>query len=139
MVALIGEAYHAELLGWLHGALESGLQAAIEVLSCMEDTNSEQCMCLYDQTCDSYSLQKITSPCDSVLMPSGSPPPPTGNDCAPLQPYSGDNNGDLEVDILDVLETISHIQGVDVFTDCEFLASDVNIDGEINVTDTVLL
>lgn len=52
-----GEHTHPTMTGYVHGALESGFQAALEVGACRQDPDSEMCACASDHDCDSYTLE----------------------------------------------------------------------------------
>ena len=47
----------------------------------------------------------------------------------------GDNNGDGEIDIVDLLKLQKHILGVNKVTDAYLKASDVNKDGVVDIVD----
>ena len=52
-----GEAMHPSLNGWIHGALESGRQVARDIVACMAGAESQECKCVYDTTCDTYTKE----------------------------------------------------------------------------------
>ena len=51
----------------------------------------------------------------------------------------GDINEDSIVNILDIVNMLNYILGVDLPTDIQFSSSDMNQDGLLNVLDVVLL
>jgi len=51
----------------------------------------------------------------------------------------GDVNGDLLINVVDIITVVNFIIGNDIPNDNEFIASDINEDGFINVVDIVTL
>lgn len=51
------------------------------------------------------------------------------------EPIWGDVNGDLLVNVVDIVEIVQHILGFIVFSDEQFHIADSNQDGEVNVID----
>ena len=49
----------------------------------------------------------------------------------------GDVNGDMSINILDVLTTVNHILGIAPLTGDALIRADCNADGEINVLDAL--
>ena len=51
------------------------------------------------------------------------------------EPIWGDVNGDLLINVIDIVEIVQHILGYLTFTDDQFYIADSNQDGEVNVID----
>ena len=51
----------------------------------------------------------------------------------------GDVNGDLNIDILDIVNSISHILGNEILEGSSYYAADMNTDGIINIQDIILI
>ena len=51
----------------------------------------------------------------------------------------GDVNGDLNIDILDIVNSISHILGNEILEGSSYYAADMNADGIINIQDIILI
>ncbi len=51
----------------------------------------------------------------------------------------GDVNGDLNIDILDIVNSITHILGNDILVGSSYYAADMNTDGIINIQDIILI
>ncbi len=51
----------------------------------------------------------------------------------------GDVNSDNTVNILDIIATVNHVLGSDVFTDSQIAQSDLNFDGSVDILDIVAL
>ena len=51
----------------------------------------------------------------------------------------GDVNSDNTVNILDIIATVNHVLGSDVFTDTQIAQADLNFDGSVNILDIVAL
>ena len=51
----------------------------------------------------------------------------------------GDVNSDNTVNILDIIATVNHVLGYDVFTDVQIAQADLNFDGSVDILDIVAL
>ncbi len=51
----------------------------------------------------------------------------------------GDVNSDNTVNILDIIATVNHVLGYDVFTDTQIAQADLNFDGSVDILDIVAL
>ena len=51
----------------------------------------------------------------------------------------GDVNSDNTVNILDIIATVNHVLGYDVFTDAQIAQADLNFDGSVDILDIVAL
>ncbi len=51
----------------------------------------------------------------------------------------GDVNADNQVNILDIIATVNHVLGYDVFTDAQIVQADLNFDGSVDILDIVAL
>jgi len=49
----------------------------------------------------------------------------------------GDVNSDNTVNILDIIATVNHVLGYDVFTDAQIAQADLNFDGSVDILDIV--
>ena len=68
---------------------------------------------------------------DNIIFPSGSIPP--------LNINFGDLNSDSNVNVLDVILTVSSILGYSTLSDDQIMNADVNMDGEVNIIDINLI
>ena len=60
-----------------------------------------------------------------------------GENCADWS--LGDINQDMVINILDIVNLVNYILGINIPSDCEFYASDLNSDSIINILDIVQL
>ena len=51
----------------------------------------------------------------------------------------GDVNGDLNIDILDIVNSIAHILGNEILEGSSYYAADMNTDGIVNIQDIILI
>ena len=58
------------------------------------------------------------------------------SDCSLIQ---GDVNNDGNLNILDIVQMVNIILGVEDFTDMQIFLADMNLDGTIDILDIVLL
>ena len=68
---------------------------------------------------------------DNVIFPPGSIPP--------LNIDFGDLNQDENINVLDVVLTVSSVLGYGVLSDDQKLAADINMDGVVNIVDVTLI
>ena len=68
---------------------------------------------------------------DNIIFPSGSIPP--------LNINFGDLNSDSNVNVLDVVLTVSSILGYSSLSDDQIINADINMDGEVNIIDINLI
>ena len=56
-----------------------------------------------------------------------------------MQNLTGDINGDLIINILDVIIVVNIVLGIDTDDNCQLELSDLNMDGVLNILDIVTI